>query len=152
MLENEVVVVNFEEYSGDFKWDKRLHFPIPTAEYILNRTDIDINERHDTSTSAENTLVAIVRTAKNYMFKNKNRLDKLGTELYIATSIEVIYEVLEYIMEFVNIYYTSGSYLDLFNLGGKVSIPAIEYALNSTNLLPNYSTFSVFYKQFEGQF
>ena len=31
-------LVNFEQYSDDFKWDYKLHFPVPTEKYIQNRS------------------------------------------------------------------------------------------------------------------
>ena len=43
-MNDEIVV--FDNYSsGEFTWDYKLHFPIPTAEYILNRVGIDINNK-----------------------------------------------------------------------------------------------------------
>lgn len=137
-------VVEFEKYDVEFKWDKKLRFPIPTANYILNRVGIDINSRHTTSDEANGTILAIVRTAKNYAYKNKTDKDQNGTDYYLAHDINAIYRTLEYIMEFVNIFYTSGSYLDLLNVGGKVVIPAINNALNSTNLLVNFSQYAIF--------
>ena len=74
----------------------------------------------------------------------KTQLDILGTNYYLSHDIEMIYKALEYVMEFINIFYTSGSYLDLLNVGQKVVIPAIDNALNDTNLLVNYARYSYF--------
>ncbi len=141
-MNDEIVV--FDNYSSEFAWDYKLHFPIPTAEYILNRVGIDINNRHDTTTEANGTILAIVRTARNYAYRGKTQLDILGTNYYLSHDIEMIYKALEYVMEFINIFYTSGSYLDLLNVGQKVVIPAIDNALNDTNLLVNYARYSYF--------
>lgn len=141
-MNDEIVV--FDNYSSEFTWDYKLHFPIPTAEYILNRVGIDINNRHDTTTEANGTILAIVRTARNYAYRGKTQLDILGTNYYLSHNIEMIYKALEYVMEFINIFYTSGSYLDLLNVGQKVVIPAIDNALNDTNLLVNYARYSYF--------
>lgn len=141
-MNDEIVV--FDNYSSEFRWDYKLHFPIPTANYILNRVGIDINSRHDTTDEANGTILAIVRTARNYAYRAKNQADIIGTNYYLAHDIDMIYKALEYIMEFINIFYTSGSYLDLLNVGQKVVIPAIDNALNDTNLLINYSRYAYY--------
>lgn len=146
----EEYIVDFEKYSGDFKWDNLLHFPVPTAEYVLNRSGIDVNKRHETSVEANAMLLSICRTAKNYMFRNKFKLDVIGTELRIASDIEMIYKVLEYIMEFVHVFYTSGSYVDLLNNGGIVEIPAINYALFNTGLHADFTNFSFLANNYKG--
>lgn len=145
-------VVKFEKKTADFIWDKQLHFPIPTANYVLNRVGIDVNERHDTMEEANGTLLAIARTAKNYAYRFKGTQDRIGADIVIATDIDVIYQVLEFIMEFVAIYYTSGTYLDLFNLGGKVSIPAIDNALRQLPILTDCSVFAYKQNEFKGQY
>lgn len=148
----EIKIVDFKKYDADFIWDKLLHFPVPTANYVLNRTGVDVNARHDTTTEANAMLLSIARTAKNYMFKNKFALDREGTELRIALDIELIYKVLEYIMEFVHIFYTSGSYVDLLNNGGIVEIPAIDYALYQTGLNANFTAFAHYVNEYKGQY
>lgn len=142
-------LVVFADYETEFIWDEKLHFPIPTANYILNRAGIDINGRHNTSDEANGTILAIVRTARNYAYRMKSQRDMVGTDYYLAHDINAIYNVLEYIMEFVNIFYTSGSYLDLFNVGNKVVIPAIDNALGQTGLVANYSYYASFYDENE---
>lgn len=132
-------LVNFENYDVEFVWDKIIHFPIPTDNYILNRTGIDVNTRHATSDEAKGTILAICRTAKNYAFRYKMPLDASGTEYYLSHNYKAILLTLEYIMEFINIFYTSGSYLDLLNVGQRVVIPAIDNALSNSGLLINYS-------------
>lgn len=132
-------LVNFDEYSSDFTWDKALHFPIPTDIYILNRTGIDINARHETTSEAKGTILAITRTARNYAYRMKSEQDRNGTTWCLAHNYDLIEKILEYILEFVNIFYTSGSYLDLLNVGQKVVIPAIDNALSNTGLSYNYS-------------
>ena len=35
-------LVNFELYNEDFEWDYKLHFPLPTLEFIKKRTGEDM--------------------------------------------------------------------------------------------------------------
>ena len=90
-------LIKFENYSQDFKWDHHLHFPVPTLNYILNRTGQDLLLLFDTQQEAKGSVNAVVRTAKNFLFKG--RRDILQWEWHIAHDIDVLYEILEYIME-----------------------------------------------------
>lgn len=123
-------IVNFDEYIEDFVWDKQLHFPVPTVNYIRRRTGGDLLLDFDTVDEAEGKIIQVVRSAKNYLFVD--RMDLLEWEWELAHDVDLIYEVLEYIMEFIGFAFTTGDYSELFSIGSKkVMIPAIERAKNN---------------------
>lgn len=105
-------IVNFNEYSNDFYWDFKLHFPIPTLNYILNRTGEDLLAKFETETEANAVVLKVSRTAKNYLFNS--RTDMLKWEYAIARDIDMIYEVLEYLLSFIDFSIIMGRYEDLF--------------------------------------
>ncbi len=105
-------IVNFYEYSNDFYWDFKLHFPIPTLNYILNRTGEDLLAKFETETEANAVVIKVVRTAKNYLFNS--RTDMLKWEYAIARDIDMIYEILEYLLAFIDFSIIMGRYDDLF--------------------------------------
>lgn len=105
-------IVNFTEYSNDFYWDFKLHFPIPTLNYILNRTGEDLLAKFETETEANGVVLKVSRTAKNYLFNS--RTDMLKWEYVIARDIDMIYEVLEYLLSFIDFSIIMGRYDDLF--------------------------------------
>jgi len=105
-------IVNFNEYSNDFYWDFKLHFPIPTLNYILNRTGEDLLAKFETETEANGVVLKVSRTAKNYLFNS--RTDMLKWEYAIARDIDMIYEVLEYLLSFIDFSIIMGRYDDLF--------------------------------------
>lgn len=120
-------LVVFENYSQDFIWDKKLHFPIPTLNYVLNRTGQDLLLLFDTQEEAKGAVLAVVRTAKNFLFRG--RRDILEWEWHIAHSIGLLYEVLEYLMEFINFAFISGNYDDFYKiLDDKKKVRALEEA------------------------
>lgn len=119
----------FEDYNQDFNWDRRLHFPIPTLTYILNRTGQDLLLLFDTQEEAKGAVLAVVRTAKNFLFKG--RRDILEWEWQIAHNIGLLYEILEYQMEFINFAFISGNYDDFYKvLDDKKKVRALEEAKN----------------------
>lgn len=61
-------LVNFELYNEDFEWDHKLHFPVPTLEFIKKRTGEDMLESFDTALQAKGSVISITRSAKNYLF------------------------------------------------------------------------------------
>ncbi len=125
-------LIKFENYINDFVWDFSIHFPVPTISYVLKRTGIDLMNRFDTSERIEGFLISISRTAKNYAFRGKIFNDRMNTEYLIAHNLEVLYETLEYICEFIQVAMTSGDYMRLFEINdNKIKIPAIENAYNN---------------------
>lgn len=104
-------LVDFEKDKDDYTWDKIIHFPIPTLNYIMKRTGEDLLLDFDTKLEAEGKLVAITRTAKNYLFSN--RVDLLAWEYTIAHDRQLLYEVLDYVLEFINFAFTTGDYKQL---------------------------------------
>lgn len=132
-------LVNFELYENDFIWDYRLHFPIPTLNFVRKRTGENLLVNFDTELDANGSLVAVVRSAKNFLFYN--RLDMKAWEYEMAHDVELIYEVLEYILEVVNFAFISGDYIELYKvLDGKQKSMALESAkaslLGATKKLP----------------
>lgn len=124
-------LVQFENYSNEFYWDKKMHFPIPTNKYILERTGIDLGDRYDTDEEAKGFVIGVSRTAKNYAFRYKDKKDSMNTEYYIAHNLEVIYETLEYICEFIKIALVGGEYDRLFMMTNKnQTIIGLENAYN----------------------
>lgn len=127
-------LVDFSMFEVDFIWDYKLHFPIPTLQYIMNRSGIDILSKHDTTIEAEGEVLSIVRTARNFMYREKLNSEKRDIEYDMAHDIWLIYDVLEFVFEFIQLYYTSGEYDKLFMESTKLhNIPAI---MNAYNLLP----------------
>ena len=115
-------LVNFKLYNNDFEWDYNLHFPIPTLQYITRRTGTDLLRFFDTELEAQGKIINVVRTAKNFLFSN--RVDMKVWEYNIAHDKKLLYEVLEYILEFINFAFITGDYQELFifNDEKKVSI------------------------------
>lgn len=105
-------LVEFANYVEDFNWDYNLHFPVPSVKYVARRTGVDLLKFFDTSLEADGSLVAITRTAKNILFSG--RRDMLAWEYDIAHNLKLIYEVLEYVLEFVNFAFISGDYQKVF--------------------------------------
>ena len=127
-------LIDFKNYSGDFEWDYKLHFPIPTESYILNRTGEDLGELFDSSPRVKGFIVGVVRTARNYMFKDKVYGQRQIIEYLIAHNEEYLWAVMEYLVEFIQIAITSGEYDNLFMLqDNKRSIKALE---NAYDMLP----------------
>lgn len=111
-------IINFEEYKREFKWDTKLHFPVPTLNYVAQRTGEDLLKYYDTELSANGALVAATRSAKNYLFSK--RTDMLAWEYYAARDINLTYSILEFIMEFINYALLTGDYIDYFKTGSIV--------------------------------
>lgn len=107
-------LINFIEYSDDFTWDKHLHFPVPTLNYITKRTGENLLRLFDSNLEAEGKVLNLVRSARNYLFEN--RVDNLEQEYVIAHDIDRLYECLEYILEFINFGLLTGDYVDYFTL------------------------------------
>lgn len=107
-------LVDFIKDSNDYTWDYKLHFPVPTLNYIEQRTGQSMLARFNSVQQAEGNLVALVRSAKNFLFKN--RLDEKEQVYTIAHDRDRLYEVLEYILEFINFAFTTGDYADFFKL------------------------------------
>ena len=61
-------IINFDLYDNDFKWDYKLHFPIPTLDYIKRRTGDSLSNNFDTLLEAEGAVIAVVRSAKKLSF------------------------------------------------------------------------------------
>ena len=101
-------LVDFEKYKEDFKWDDIIHFPIPTLNYITKRTGKNILLDFDNELEAEGNILAITRTAKNYLFSN--RVDLLEWEYSIAHNKQLLYEILDYVLEFINFAFITGDY------------------------------------------
>ena len=62
-------LVDFIKDSNDYTWDYKLHFPVPTLNYIEQRTGQSMLARFNSVQQAEGNLVALVRSAKNFLFK-----------------------------------------------------------------------------------
>ena len=132
-------LVNFELYNEDFEWDHKLHFPVPTLEFIKKRTGEDMLESFDTALQAKGSVISITRSAKNYLFFN--RVDMKAWEYYISRDIDLIYDVLEYILEVINFAFISGDYIELYKvLEGKQRSLGLESAkgnlLGAVKVLP----------------
>lgn len=123
-------IINFDLYDNDFKWDYKLHFPIPTLDYIKRRTGDSLSNNFDTLLEAEGAVIAVVRSAKNYLFSG--RLDMKAWEFHMSRDIDLLYEVLEYLLEVINFAFVSGDYIEFFRvLDGKTESPALKNAKNS---------------------
>lgn len=132
-------LVEFEKYNSDFNWDYKLHFPVPTLNYILRRTGQDVLRYFDSSPEAEGNIIAITRTSMNFLFAN--RIDKQAWIYSIAHDLDLIYQVLEYILEFINFAFVTGNYENIFNFQDTKRVsPAIIDAraslLGATKVLP----------------
>lgn len=133
-------LIKFQDYSDTFEWDYVLHFPIPTANYVLNRTGIDIMAlKNNLEQQAKGELLLLTRTARNYIFRNKSVQQRKTIEWLIAHDIETLMNVLEFVLEFIQISYTSGEYDNIFKLqtNDKLFIPALEMAENNLGLQYN---------------
>lgn len=133
-------LIKFQDYSDTFEWDYVLHFPIPTANYVLNRTGIDIMSlKNNLEQQAKGELLLLTRTARNYIFRNKSVQQRKTIEWLIAHDIETLMNVLEFVLEFIQIAYTSGEYDNIFKLqtNDKLFIPALEMAENNLGLQYN---------------
>lgn len=133
-------LIKFQDYSDTFEWDYVLHFPIPTANYVLNRTGIDIMTlKNNLEQQAKGELLLLTRTARNYIFRNKSVQQRKTIEWLIAHDIETLMNVLEFVLEFIQIAYTSGEYDNIFKLqtNDKLFIPSLEMAENNLGLQYN---------------
>lgn len=133
-------LIKFQDYSDTFEWDYVLHFPIPTVNYVLNRTGIDIMSlKNNLEQQAKGELLLLTRTARNYIFRNKSVQQRKTIEWLIAHDIETLMNVLEFVLEFIQISYTSGEYDNIFKLqtNDKLFIPALEMAENNLGLQYN---------------
>lgn len=136
------MLVNFEEYSKDFVWDYKLHFPVPTLEYIFNRMGWNLQKGRDTN-EAKGYVLAIVREARNYLYDKTQmtNIDRMRIEYIIAHELEYIYDLLEYIMSFMQIAYTSGDLIKFYEVLNirQFNIPAINYALGNLRFMKKYN-------------
>lgn len=143
-----IELVKFDEYESDFTWDDVLHFPVPTINYIKKRTGEDILLHFNTDLEAKGTILAITRTAKMYLFAG--RTDILEWEWSIAHSKETLYQVLEYILEFINVAFVTGDYKDLLEIRKakdySVALQNAKYALlGARKVIPFRTKFRVGY-------
>lgn len=113
-------MLDFENYTNDFTWDKHLKFPIPTVSFVMRRTGQDVFRFFDTEGEALGNLVAMTRSAKNYLFSN--RTDLKAWEQLLQVDIELVYNVLEYILEFINFALFTGDYEEIFKKGDDKAI------------------------------
>lgn len=113
-------MLDFEKYTNDFTWDTYLKFPIPTVSFVMRRTGQDVFRFFDTEGEALGNLVAMTRSAKNYLFSN--RTDLKAWEQLLQRDIELVYNVLEYILEFINFALFTGDYEELFKKGDEKAI------------------------------
>lgn len=141
------MLIDFKKYNNDFIWDMNLHFPVPTSNFVLRRTGVVLTRFFDTELEIQGNLVSLVRSAKNYLFYN--RTDKEAWEYLVAHDIELLYSVLEYIIEFINFALINGDYLDYFTMKNdkKVSL-AIKAA--KSNLLGSKKVLLGNVKLYEG--
>lgn len=129
-------IIDFDNYSQDFIWDYKLHFPIPTLTYILNRTGEDILSKYGTETEANSTILKITRFAKNYLLQTRDNM--LKWEYKIARDIDLLYEVLEYLLSFIDYAIIMGRYDELFNRIDKNEvIPSLEIAKQNLSVSRN---------------
>jgi len=135
-------LVRFEEYEKDFIWDYKLHFPVPTIEYIYNRMGWNIKNGREYS-EAKGYVLSIVREARNYLYEKTQMtsMDRMRIEYIIAHEIEYIYDILEYVMSFMQVAYTSGDMLKFYEVLNRkeFNIPAINYALGNLKFMKKYS-------------
>lgn len=125
-----MTLIDFKLHEDDFVWDYELHFPIPTLNYIVRRTGNDLLKEFDTVDEAKGNVIAVVRSAKNYLFLG--RRDMLEWEWQIAHDIDLLKQVLEYLMEFLNFAFLAGDYADVFKVAnGDMKAPAIYSARNN---------------------
>lgn len=107
-------LVDFKEHEEDFIWDYKLHFPIPTLNYITIRTGEDLLKTFSTKLEAQGKVLALTRSAKQFLFST--RVDERAWEYYMAHDLDLIYEVLEYVLEFINFAFITGEYIDYFKM------------------------------------
>lgn len=125
-------LVNFEQYSDDFTWDYKLHFPVPTEKYIQNRSG-GLPQGLDTEVEKLGFILNVTRASRNYLFKDTMEYHKKLWEYQIAHDINTIYKVLEYVLSFFDTANMSGGLLRLYELidkKGKMTIPVIDQALS----------------------
>mgnify|MGYP003483089833 CR=1 FL=1 len=145
-------LVNFEEYHEDFTWDFKLHFPIPTLNYILNRMGWDVSKGGN-EVEARGYVLAIIREARNYAYAKTNIINsnRIKVEYMMAHNVNYIYEMLEYCMTFLQLAYTSGDLQKFYEVinAPRFNVPAINHAIGSLSFLKNYTTpFKVAYEGF----
>lgn len=134
-------LIQFELYNNDFTWDMVLHFPVPTLNYITRRTGQNLNDVYATEEEAKGAVIAAVRSAKTFLFNN--RTDMKEWEYLAAHDINTTYNVLEYILEFINFALITGDYIEYFKatptknvslgleaakknlLGGRLTLPFV---------------------------
>ena len=125
-------LIDFERYIGDFTWDYKLHFPVPTLNYITQRTGEDLLKLFNTELEANGKTISLTRSAKQFLFKN--RVDEKAWEYEIAHNIDLLYEVLEYILEFINFAFITGDYIDYYKLSNS-SVKSLGLTSTKNNLL-----------------
>lgn len=129
-------IINFYDYSQDFIWDYKLHFPIPTRTYILNRTGEDMLSKFGTETEADAVILKMTRFAKNYLLPIRNNM--LKWEYKIARDIDLLYEVLEYVLGFIDYAIIMGRYDEMFNkIDKNERIPSLEIAKQNLSVSRN---------------
>ena len=52
-------LLNFEKYKSDFKWDQKLHFPVPTINYVMQRTGENLLSYYNTEVEANGALITL---------------------------------------------------------------------------------------------
>lgn len=120
-------IIDFSQHTNNFTWDYKLHFPVPTLNYIKARTGEDVAVLFDTAKEAEGRVLAVVRSAKNYLFEK--RIDTKAWEWHIAHNEKLLYEVLEYLLEVINFAFITGDYAELLRvLDGKETSVALDNA------------------------
>lgn len=130
-------LVDFEKYDEDFKWDMKLHFPIPTKTYILNRIGYDLSIKFNTDVEIQGFILSVARSARNYLYKDAIEYRRKLYEYYIAHNIDVIYNVLEYLLEFFQIAIIGGELTRIYELldkKDKSKIIAIDNAIQYLGL------------------
>ena len=137
-------ILDFDNYSDDFIWNYDLHFPVPTVKYVVNNSGINVYNWHTTNEEAQGNLVALARATQNYIFRGKLASDALGASYLIATNKDLLYKVLGIVLEFVVLYYSSGSFLDLYKQEKNINyIPAVENAINGLAINANCSFYAL---------
>lgn len=121
--------LDFEKYDSDFTWDKTLNFPIPTLNYITRRTGEDLMVSYDTEEKAKGAVIGVVRSAKNYLF-NKRR-DVKEWEYQLKRDEELVYLVLEFLLEFLNFALIVGDYDQYFKAN---NVALKSYGLENAKL------------------
>ena len=135
-----MTLVDFKEYEQDFKWDDKMHFPIPTLNYILNRMGYDIANGRD-EVEAWGYVLSAVREARNFAYAKSNLTNKMRmrVEYAMAHNIDYIYDMLEYVMSFLQLLQTSGDLQKFFEVinSKTFNVPSINFALGNLSFLKN---------------